>query len=189
MNILSQLKSATQPYHNELECRGIFSRLLSSQLSQEEYRAALLVLLGLHQNAEPAIIRFLAPDFLSAAGFESFIPFIYQDLGIRYSEPADASELGFANAGESLGALYVVMGSALGSREIIRHLRQHRGLRDAGERFAYYTALSEKADSWKSFMAGFEGEFVRTGADADAVIRGAIAAFRYLTEQRPTEVS
>src|SRR5690606_33844887 len=86
-----------------------------------------------------------------------------------FPEPADR--------GEALGSLYVVEGSTLGGRIILRELRK-RGVED--QQLAFLDPYGPQAGAmWRALTDTLEQEVARGSACVESICRGAVRAFAY----------
>lgn len=134
---ISALRAATEEQHGRLHEHPLFEELLARP-SRECYRAVLEVFLRFHWPAELSLVessrRLGVPEQYPERARTRWL---LADLGSLGCEPAriralteGRSFLRPASPGELVGCLYVIKGSALGGRTILRQLR--RGLRVDG---------------------------------------------------------
>jgi heme oxygenase len=152
---------------------------LVDRLSVVEHRRPLLVGYHLlHRETESKIAPFLGEtadlDF-SARRRSSLIA---EGLGVLgQNMPADnTASLDIRSRAQAFGALYVLEGSSLGGRIILKELK-HRGVPLAGLGFLdpYGTATGQR---WRSFIAVLERE-VKSGEQKVDAVRGALNTFAF----------
>jgi heme oxygenase len=172
---IDRLRQETRSAHGELD----ESLHLIDRLSSLRQRAN--VLAGyhrFHQAAEAAIAPFLAAvaDLDFAARRRSLL--IAGGIGILGQEvlPDRAASPGITTQSEAFGALYVLEGSSLGGRVILKELKR-RGVSLAGLGFLDPYGFNT-APRWRSFLAILEREVVSGEAQSDAVT-GALNAFAF----------
>ena len=180
--ILARLRAETRPQHDALE-RVV--DLLDPALTLERYRRWLHVLHGFHAPVERAICA--VPGW-SALGLDPV-----ERRRLAWLE-TDLASLGEARAGafgecaavpvprtlsEALGALYVLEGSTLGGRVIVRHLEATLGLGPLrGARF--FAGHGERTGAmWAGCRHALE-RHAEGGGDVDAVVEGAAGTFAAL---------
>jgi heme oxygenase len=172
---IDRLRQETRSAHGELDASlGLVDRLCSLQ-----QRAAVLAgYYRFHQAAEAAIAPFLASvvDLDFAARRRSRL--IVDGLGILGQEvsPDRAASFGISTQSEAFGALYVLEGSSLGGRVILKELRR-RGASLAGLGFLDPYGFNT-GPRWRSFLAILEREVVSGEQQGDAVT-GALNAFAF----------
>jgi heme oxygenase len=172
---IDRLRQETRSAHGELD----ESLHLIDRLSSLRQRAN--VLAGyhrFHQAAEAAIAPFLAAvaDLDFAARRRSLL--IAGGIGILGQEvlPDRAASPGITTQSEAFGALYVLEGSSLGGRVILKELKR-RGVSLAGLGFLDPYGFNT-APRWRSFLAILEREVISGEQQRDAVT-GALNAFAF----------
>jgi heme oxygenase len=172
---IDRLRQETRSAHGELDgSLGLIDRLCSPQ-----QRAAVLAkYFRFHRAAESAIAPFLASvvDLDFAARCRSRL--IADGLGILGQEvpPDRATSFGISTQSEAFGALYVLEGSSLGGRVILKELKR-RGVSLAGLGFLDPYGFNT-APRWRAFLAMLDREVVSSEAQSDAVT-GALNAFAF----------
>lgn len=143
---LPRLQEATRARHEALEQSPHLARLISSHLSLGEYTYVLQRMLGFHDVSEwrLAAVSDRLPLDTSARKKAHLAARDLQHLGMTpdsiSSLPRCASVPTISNVDAALGLLYVVEGSTLGGRIILRHLG---------------TSIRLTADAGASFFAGY----------------------------------
>jgi heme oxygenase len=172
---IDRLRQETGAAHGELDQ----SLHLIDRLSSMRQRAG--VLAGyhrFHQAAEAAIAPFLGAiaDLDFAARRRSRL--IAEGLGILGQEvlPDRAASLGISTRGEAFGAFYVLEGSSLGGRVILKELKR-RGVSLKGLGFLDPYGFNT-APRWRSFLAILERE-VASGEQQRDAVTGALNAFAF----------
>jgi heme oxygenase len=172
---IDRLRQETRSAHGELD----ESLHLIDRLSSLRQRAN--VLAGyhrFHQAAEAAIAPFLAAvaDLDFAARRRSLL--IAGGIGILGQEvlPDRAASPGITTQSEAFGALYVLEGSSLGGRVILKELKR-RGVSLAGLGFLDPYGFNT-APRWRSFLAILERE-VQSGEQQRDAVTGALNAFAF----------
>jgi heme oxygenase (biliverdin-IX-beta and delta-forming) len=172
---IDRLRQETRSAHGELD----ESLHLIDRLSSMQQRAG--VLAGYHRfhhAAEAAIAPFLAAiaDLDFAARRRSRL--IANGLGILGEEmlPDRAAIPGLSTQSEAFGALYVLEGSSLGGRVILKELKR-RGASLKGLGFLDPYGFNT-APRWRSFLAILERE-VTSGEQQRDAVTGALNAFAF----------
>ena len=168
MSVLDALRTATASAHARLETA---MDLDSGHLTLARYGAALQVLHAVRAGWEPGL-EALHPG--STGPHRTWLEQDLTTLAFPLLPPAPA--LGGGDA-EGWGVRYVLEGSALGGRVILRHA-ERLGLTPAhGARyFAGWGANT--GPRWKAFLQDLEG--TATPARQPAIVAGAVAAFSAL---------
>lgn len=169
--VLGRLRQATGAAHRSLEDR--FDAV--AELSDGSRRPAIISrYAALYHSALAALARELEGiDGLDFARRRQAWSSVGMNAPAKptpsFPEPADRSE--------ALGALYVVEGSTLGGRIILRQL-QARGITDAELSFLDPYGRSAGV-MWRSLLAVLEREGARTPASLESMCRGARRGFSH----------
>jgi heme oxygenase (biliverdin-IX-beta and delta-forming) len=172
---IDRLRQDTRVAHAELD----ESLHLIDRLSSMQQRAA--VLAGyhrLHHAAEAAIAPFLGaiadPDFAARRRCQM----IAEGIGILGQEllPERAASLDISTPAEAFGALYVLEGSSLGGRVILKELKRG-SVSLAGLGFLDPYGLNT-GPRWRSFLAILERE-VQSGEQQSDAVTGALNTFAF----------
>lgn len=167
-----ELRRATAAVHQELdelvERRNFFG-------SVEHYGCYLARMHLFHRQVEPAIAGSHAQDARDWLR-DDRIGWLEADMGDLDRSPLrGAAGLGriplLPSPGARLGALYVIVGSSLGARMLVRRL-EALGLPPG--RAARYLGGLAAFDGWKAFLAHLEATPLETEGD---LLAGALATF------------
>ena len=172
---LALLRAATRPAHDRLEAE---MGLVDEGLDLAAYRRRLERFHGFWQGWQPAVAvllgdeEFLAPrrrlHLLAADLFSLGLP----PEAIATLPACPPPDLGSAAA--AMGSLYVMEGSTLGGRVILRHVEAH--LDGAG--CSYFTGYGNNTGMmWRSFVARLDQW---PAAEAERIVIGATATFEHL---------
>ncbi|WP_458094157.1 biliverdin-producing heme oxygenase [Roseomonas sp. WA12] len=170
-SIRDLLRDGTRPEHDRLE-DGL--RLTDPALTPDRYRAVLSRFHGFWAGWEPRLAAELGDDAF-------FFPrrrlaLLRDDLraldvapeGLPICPPPPLH-----GRGEAMGSLYVMEGSTLGGRVILKGLERIGVPQDAR---SYFAGNGERTGAmWRAFLERLEAE-----RDASAVLRGAKATFTTL---------
>jgi heme oxygenase len=172
---IDRLRQETGAAHGELD----ETLHLIDRLSARQQRPG--VLAGYHRfhvRAEAAIAPFLSEiaDLDFSARRRS--PLIAEDISICGQQmlPDPATSLEIRTRSEAFGALYVLEGSSLGGRVILKELKR-RGVPLAGLGFLDPYGLNT-GPRWRSFLAIFERE-LQSGEQQSDAVTGALNAFAF----------
>jgi heme oxygenase len=165
---VTRLRAATHAAHEELDrSLRIIERLAVSELQAQMRRRYL----RLHAAVEPAIAPFLddLPELEMPARYH------VAALAARLPEqPAEGARLPVRSTAEALGALYVLEGSTLGGRMILRQL-QAQGAQTLEVGFLDPYG-SRSGAMWRTLLAVIERELGNEAA-LRAACRAAVATF------------
>ena len=170
-SIRDRLRDGTRAEHDRLE-DGL--RLTDPALSPERYREVLSRFHGFWAGWEPRVAAELEDDSLFAP--RRRLPLLRDDLralGVAPESLPVCPPPSLRGRGEAMGSLYVMEGSTLGGRLILKGL-ERLGV-PAGAR-SYFAGHGEATGAmWRAFL-----ERLETEPDAPAVLRGAKATFTTL---------
>jgi heme oxygenase len=165
------LREGTRIEHERVE-DGL--RLTDPALTLDRYRVVLARFHGFWAGWEPRMATELADAALLAPRLRLHL--LRDDLralGVAPDELPVAPPPPLHGHGEAMGSLYVMEGSTLGGRVILKGLGRLGVPEDARSYFAGHGEAT--GAMWRGFLARLEAE-----PDADAVLRGAKATFAAL---------
>jgi len=183
--ILSMLKQATQPYHEQIGRNSYSAEILADDISRAYYGRLLKRFYGFYTPLEGRI----APGAeLAALGIDlearSKAPLLRRDLLWLGSNPASISQLPIcrdlplaAQVPQALGCMYVLEGSTLGGQLIARHVRAALDLTDESG-CAFFTSYgAQLGPMWKAFGAALTGYSEAHPDAAPQIVESACATF------------
>jgi len=159
-NLLSHLKSITQPQHDQLEAVSFAKEIISQKISLSDYLQLLDKTAVIYQFFEPMVNQ-----FITQYQDTRFTPFISHRLSDVEKDLAnftnykkeDRLVIGSNQKVESLpdliGVLYVLEGARLGGKVIVKALRKNPALADIGEFQFYQQTGIETRQRWLDFRA------------------------------------
>ena len=179
--VIEALRDATRSRHAQLGASPAMSRLFDAEYTLQEYRAHLGRLLGFFEPLERAVARAAeSGDFVHALGRSVALR---EDLSIMGGPESDLDSLErcawltpIEPAG-LYGYAYVILGSMMGGKIIVKRLRASLG---SAASFHFYGAQNEHfGEIWASFCSDLdnEKENVRTICDTAVRIFDAYAAW------------
>lgn len=180
----------------ELHARLEETMRLDARLdSEESYRILLERFFGVVTPMEAELSRFAWPPDLSFAA-RARAHHLAQDL-VRLGHSAESlADLPrcrdlptLPTRAGAFGRLYVLEGSALGGRIILRAVKERLG-RDASSGAAYFAGYGPATGSmWSGFLASLERHVIRP-KDVEEAVRGGLSTFaaldRWLGEAAPS---
>lgn len=147
-------------------------------MKKEDYAHYLKLMYDVHYDVEENIFPLLSgsiPDLKERKKKH----LIEEDLAfLNYNKPLAGAVFNTENITIpfALGILYVVEGSSLGGRFILKNIETIKGL-DEGKGVLYFTGYGNKTGShWKSFLNALT-EYQEENNCEDEIIKGAIYAF------------
>ena len=178
LDFLTTLKSETAVSHKKLESLPISSCIVSPDMKMNDYAHYLRLMYDVHYDVEEKIFPLLA-DLKIDLKERTKKHLIEQDLNFlrfKTNSPTPVFHTENISIPFALGILYVVEGSTLGGRFILKNLETIDGL-DQGNGVAYFTGYGNKTGSqWKlflNFLTDYEEQFNCKAA----IIEGATYAF------------
>ncbi|MDP5202052.1 biliverdin-producing heme oxygenase [Flavobacterium sp. DG2-3] len=175
---LQDLKTQTADSHKKLEELPVSKSIMSPEMKIEDYTYYLSLMHDVHNDTEGLIFPFFSNRL--------------EDLEQRRKKHLIEEDLIFLNAQKTnsekvfqkeitsvpfaLGVLYVVEGSTLGGRFILKNVSKFPEL--SGEQgVSYFNGYGDKTGSfWKSFLS-FLADYEQEHNCGEEIIEGAIFAF------------
>ncbi|HEY8612583.1 MAG TPA: biliverdin-producing heme oxygenase [Roseomonas sp.] len=172
-SLRARLRAATQPDHDRLE-DGL--RLTDPGLTPERYRAVLARFHGFWAGWEPRVAGELSDDaFLAPRRRLHLLRDDLRALDVAPEALPICPPPPLHGHAEAMGSLYVMEGSALGGRMILKSLGR-LCLPEGGQ--SYFAGYGDATGAmWRSFLERLEAE-----PDVPAVLRGAKATFETLAD-------
>jgi heme oxygenase len=178
LDFLNTLKSQTAVAHKRLEHLPVSSSILSPEMKTEDYAYYLKLMYDVHYDVEENIFPLLSRNIHDLTERKKK-HLIEEDLAfLNYNKPLPSPVFNTENTTIpfALGILYVVEGSSLGGRFILKNIETIKGL-DEGKGVSYFTGYDNKTGShWKSFLNALT-EYQEENNCEDEIIKGAIYAF------------
>ena len=178
LDFLNALKTETAVSHKKLESLPISSCILSPDMKINDYAHYLRLMYDVHYDLEQNIFPLLV-DLEIDLNDRTKKHLIEQDLnflGFLQTLPTPVFNTQNLSIPFALGIFYVVEGSTLGGRFILKNLETIKGL-DQGNGVAYFTGYGNKTGSqWKSFL-NFLTNYEEQFNCKNEIIEGATYAF------------
>lgn len=177
-DFLTDIKSQTADSHKKLESLSVSASILSPDMKIEDYIHYLSLMHDVHKNTEEVVYPLLSQ--------------IIPDLDQRKKKYLIEEDLSFLNHNKTtsstvfdktemsvpfaLGVFYVIEGSSLGGRFILKNIVNNKQLsNDQG--VSYFKGYGDKTGSfWKNFL-NILAEYEQNNNGADSIIEGAVYAF------------
>ncbi len=178
---LQELRVATGPMHKGLEDNKISQSLMKPGVTLTEYAFYLRcmgeVIRAYDELVLPALSSVI-PDFerrKKANDIEADLEYLYAHGAEKLETKPFKGFIGNPSLAYALGYAYVIEGSTLGGRVILKHISPALQLQDEGVKF-FSGYGAETGRFWKSFLDGFTGNVLSTNSQEEA-IKGAIDGF------------
>ena len=189
-NITERLRSETAILHQQLEDLPISRSILKPDVQVDEYGAYLATMYGIMKSVETnvfPVLKNVLPDIekrekahlltrdLQAINY-SFNPSEWSageaEIHFLHIQDLESEQIAYA-----LGVLYVVEGSTLGGRFILKNIREALQF-DASNGAAYFAGYAEETGPmWKSFLHVLQ-QYAAEHGQEDKIIQGANEAFQ-----------
>ncbi len=181
-NILSRLRSETDVLHTELEKTALSKALLAENVSMENYLCYLHKMRSVVDFYETTVFPVLSATLDDLPRRQRLL-MIDKDLshlsGYHSASAAfdGPSSPGYNSIPYALGCMYVMEGSTLGGRIILKHLEKQLGLLP-GEGASFFEGYGDETGRlWNSFISVLLTYSSQNDAD-NAIIAGAKDTFR-----------
>ena len=179
-DFLTVLRNATSQQHTQLESTDLSKKLLSDFVTTGDYKNYLLKMKDIIAYCEEAIFL-LVENVITDINSRRKLALIQHDLACLQAD-VNASNLfqpikKDITTPYALGFMYVVEGSTLGGRIILKHLKAKLGIseEECGTFFAGYKAST--GIRWKDFLHALT-LYTSQNNDANEIIEGAKDAFQ-----------
>ncbi|KFF02988.1 biliverdin-producing heme oxygenase [Flavobacterium reichenbachii] len=177
-NFLNDLKTHTAESHKKLEGLPVSASILSPDMNIENYCNYISLMHDVHNSAEEVVFPLLSNivDDLKDRKKKHLIEedLLFLDCNKTVSTSVfNAPEMSVPFA---LGILYVIEGSSLGGRFILKNVALNPKL-SGNQGVSYFSGYGDRTGSyWKSFLNTLS-EYEQTNNCGDAIIEGAVYAF------------
>lgn len=177
-DFLTDIKTKTADSHKKLESLSVSASILSPDLKIEDYIHYLSLMHDVHKNTEEIVYPLLS-DTIDDLEQRRKKHLIEEDLlFLNHNKTAsskvfDTTEMSVPFA---LGVFYVIEGSSLGGRFILKNIVNNPQLsNDQG--VSYFKGYGDKTGSyWKNFL-NVLAEYEQHNNCANSIIEGAVYAF------------
>lgn len=181
-SFLEKLRGATQAAHRSLEQLPLSRVIVDPSLNKEQYISYLLAMRDVHADVEQNIFPLLKDRLPDIASRQKTV-LIDADLQHQQTTPALLSSapitasLQYPSKAFAWGIMYVVEGSSLGGRVILKNIQTALAL-DAQAGARYFNGYGEHTGIyWKNFLQALTRFEAEEGA-AGEIIEGANHAFQ-----------
>lgn len=192
MDLLHELRAATDEYHRRIERLPVSVAMIEGRISRSVYVGLLGELLGVHRQLEAALERHQGPGSLYRSDMAR-APLLIGDRAALGSEEPEVGGVVATELREYLedcadeapirltGALYILEGSRMGSMFLVKPLARALGVPEVpGSGLDYHLlGLPQRPRAWQEFKAGLLG-LVLPPAEAREVVHAATVTMRGL---------
>jgi heme oxygenase len=178
IDFLEKLKSHSAAAHKKLENLSVSASILSPDMKIEDYCYYLSLMHDVHKSTEeiifPILINVIAD--LQERKKTYLIESDHSYLKYKKQEPVLIFKYKLLNIPFSLGILYVIEGSSLGGRYILKNAEKIPGL-DKQKGVSYFTGYGHQTGIyWKTFTNLLQ-EYEHQNNCSEEIIEGAVYAF------------
>ncbi len=182
---LQNLREYTTDLHTALEDLPISKSITSPDISTEEYSLYLKLMYDVVKDTEDNIYPLLQ-EIITDIDNRYKSSYLQQDLNnLKVNATSNitpvSSDLTDKSAAFALGIMYVVEGSSLGGRVILKNIQSALGY-DENNGARYFAGYGQTTgSSWKNFLAMMTEYQEKTGSEAQ-IIAGANYAFNAIAK-------
>lgn len=177
-HFLNDLKTQTADSHKNLESLPVSASILSPDMKIEDYCHYLNLMHDVHKSTEEVIFPLLT-GIVADLEHRKKTPLIEEDLSfLNYNKRVSEKvfQITAISVPFALGILYVIEGSTLGGRFILKNVSVNPKL-SGNEGVSYFNGYGDKTGSyWKNFL-NMLSEYENTNNCAEEIIEGAVYAF------------
>lgn len=177
VSFLDKLRLSTSPLHKQLESVPLSQVIVSPEITVQKYAEYLLVMEGIVKDVEEKVYPVIS-NFISDIDERKKLSSIQDDLkvlGFSVLNETIAFDADF-EIPSALGIVYVMEGSTLGGRVILKNIEKQLGF-NADNGAKYFSGYKENTGSlWKSFLFDMV-QYEQQHDCGDAIIEGANFAF------------
>jgi heme oxygenase len=180
---LHELRSQTQPLHQALELLPLSAAIVAGSLTKDQYisylQAMYPVVRELEEDIYPRLREFI-PDLPQRAKLQM----LKRDLDFLNAlpehppKPFEAAGYEFS-VPSAMGIMYVIEGSTLGGRVIVKNVEKVLGFDDDNGAVYFSGYGKDTGVLWKAFLQHFQS-FEAKGGNGREIIEGANSAFRII---------
>lgn len=177
---LGRLRSQTDVSHKRLEALPLSKILVDTQITVVDYSKYLELMHDVVYQMERVIFPILQ-SYVCDLEERKKAHLILSDLEVLGHQKSTSSDVfdsaAVSNTGFAMGMLYVLEGSTLGGRFILKNISENLGF-DATKGASYFAGYGNKTGSaWKNFLAILTAFEADHEAETD-IIKGADYAFQ-----------
>lgn len=177
VSFLDKLRLSTSPLHKQLESVPLSKVIVSPEITAQKYAEYLLVMESIVRDVETKVYPVIS-NFISDIDQRKKLNLIQDDLkalGFSVLNETTAFDADF-EIPFALGIVYVLEGSTLGGRVILKNIEKQLGF-NADNGAKYFSGYKENTGSlWKSFLSEMI-QYEQQYSCGDAIIEGANFAF------------
>lgn len=172
-SFLNSLRNNTADSHKRLEENEISTAILSPEVTIADYQEYISRMYGVIAGCERKVFPALSGIFadLSQRQKSSLIINDLYKTGLQQAEieQLPVCDFDFSTTGEALGIMYVLEGSTLGGRVLLKHIQKTLGLGESDGVSFFYGYGSETGKMWKSFITRFSEYAITTNCEQEVI--------------------
>ncbi len=149
MKILENIRKQTKSLHEQIEQENKAKYILDHSITEEDYKILLIQNYIAYRVVESEIKRFI-PEFSTDKSDRIYLDLISFGLPIHTEIKHFRKQFNCSNYLESLGASYVLEGSAMGGMLLARELQNCTNLQTKKHHF--FNGDRNNAKSWNAFL-------------------------------------
>lgn len=181
-SFVQDLRQATAPQHSQLEANEVSKRLMNPNVTVAQYAHYLSCMYPVIAFCETYIFPVI--EQIIPTDERRKLHLLDKDLAALHHAPATAAYQPLTlpvDIATAFGHMYVIEGSTLGGRVIVKHIHKHLGL-DEHNGAAFFIGYGNATGPlWQSFMATFTEYIANTQSEA-VVIAAAQDTFAAIDE-------
>lgn len=184
---MTRLREATRPEHLALETLPLSGALINPSVTRHEYGRYLQSMVPVVSIIEDDIYPIVSKIFPDLAQRRK-LPFLIDDLTFlqlpvnQLRLAINKERLITTSVPHAIGIVYVLEGSTLGGRIIVKNIQSALGL-DKNQGASYFTGFGEQTGRlWKSFLDALT-RYEITSGNGEAIMEGARQAFQVIHDQ------
>lgn len=191
MKVASYLREHTQGLHRQTEALAYGEAIMEGALTADQYYDLIRRNEWLHRQLEPRFSQWLEQYQLTA--FQPYLHFrlaaLKYDLELLSLTPLSLPLLPpvLANGLQTIGGLYVLLGSHLGGRVIHKALRKNPRLQSITDFHYFADARQFPSREWPQFCRMLD-EYSNTEEELKEILQGANTIFRFFHSVYDTTV-
>lgn len=177
-DFLNDIKTQTADSHKKLESLPVSASILSPDMKIDDYIHYLSLMYDVHKNTEEVIYPLLSGliDDLEQRKKTNLIEEDFNYLNYTKTASTKVFNISDITIPFAIGMLYVIEGSTLGGRFILKNIVTIPGL-DNDKGVSYFKGYGDKTGSyWKTFL-NFMAAYEQQNNCGNSIIEGAVFAF------------
>lgn len=180
--LLSSIRIATRPLHDNLEQLTGANYMMEDQLDWSVYERLLITHYLFHQEVARHFTQIISghPSVLDWPACKRIIA-LERDLKIlkHETDPVGVPQIDVSSFAFALGLCYVAEGSCMGNIQLLKAMKKYEDFQQRGAFHFFESCKSDFSVRWKMFLAQLE---THGNTSSSVVVEGAIEGFKYFAE-------